>query len=175
MKKWRTLGPEGKTEHFNDEDACRARAVDLAKELDDSILIEHFEDGKWWMMGSEGTPVEYPDWQAPQEIVLGDYVRTDHHGHRGRVYKVHPSYPAGFGCPEDEQWLRGQAIPVYQYKNDRWVSILVHRGGAVVAPSALCTRIDPFPFENRYANQYFRAEESFVSEEDKRGEDWTHE
>ena len=175
---WRTLAHEGKTEYFHDEAACRARAEDIARETDNNVLIEMWEDDRWWMVDKVGTGVKYPDWEAPQDIVLGDYVRTQHYGYRGRVYKVHPGYPAGFGCPEDEQWLRGQAIPVMQYKNERWLSILVHEdghggGGSVVAPAALCERIDPFPFKHRYANQYFRADEPFVSEADKRGEDWT--
>lgn len=157
-KNWRTLIKSGDTEHFDNEDQCRARAADLAREIDDAVLIELYEDGQWWCVDKVGTPVKYADWEAPQAIVLGDYVITDHHGHRGRVYKVHPGYPAGFGCPEDDQWLRGQSIPVWEYKSERWLSILVHEGGAVVAPAALCKRVDPFPFENRYANQYFRKE-----------------
>lgn len=98
-----------------------------------------------------------PWWQAPQDIVLGDYVETDTHKHRGRVYKIHPGWPAGSGCPESDEWLAGQQPePLTAYKNDRWISVLVHEGGAVTVPASLAHRVEPFDFENGYAKQYFR-------------------
>lgn len=104
-----------------------------------------------------GFPETYPDWRVPQEIVLGDYVETNVHGHRGRVFQVHPGYPAGLGCPESDAWLAGQQpTPLTEYKYARWVSILVHKGGSVVVPSDLAHRVEPFDFESDYANQYFR-------------------
>jgi len=104
-------------------------------------------------------PAAYPDWRAPQEVVLGDFVETVVHRHRGRVYKVHPGFPAGPGCPEDDGWLAGQQpVPLTDRKYERWVSILVHNGGSVVVPSSLVHRVKPFEFANDYANQYFRKE-----------------
>lgn len=161
---WRTLGgtEDAETEAYYDtQEECRAAAEKLAATSDTWVGVEQFENGQWWLVESVGTPVKYADWRAPQEIVLGDYVETDTHGHRGRVHKVHPGYPAGFGCPEDDQWLAGQQPhPLTAYKKERWVSILVHGGGSVVVPSAFAHRVDPFPFENDYANQYFRQEDS---------------
>lgn len=164
MKKWRTLAFEGKTQLFETEAECRAAGEVIAQETGDSVAIENFDEGRWWCVGTVGTPKDWPDWQAPQDVALGDWVRTKPYGYLGRVFKVHPGYPAGQGCPQDDEWLDGQSHPVKEFKYARWVSILVHGEGSVVFPDALVERISDHPatLDNRYANQYFRQEEESV-------------
>lgn len=88
---------------------------------------------------------------GPSTIVLGDYVETDNHGHRGRVTQVH------HWCPESAAWLAGQTIPVPRDLRDRrWISVLCEPAGAVVVPMSLAKVVDPFPFTNPYADTYFR-------------------
>lgn len=161
MKKpWRTLaGREALIQRYKTEEECREAGERIAREIDDTVLLEMHEDGRWWMFGKAGEGVSYPDWKAPQDIVLGDFVETNAHGHCGRVYKVHPSWPADHGCPESDAWMAGQQPEsMTPYRYERWISVLVHNGGSVVVPSALAHRVDPFPFDNDYANQYFRQE-----------------
>lgn len=160
---WRTLGgtEDAETEaYYATKEECRAAAEKLSAAHDHCwVGIEQFEDGQWGLVDSVGTDVKYADWRAPQDIVLGDYVETDTHGHRGRVHQVHPGYPAGSGCPESDAWLAGQQPePLTIYKNERWISVLVHGGGSIAVPSALAHRVEPFNFVNDYANQYFRKE-----------------
>jgi hypothetical protein len=150
-QKYRTLTFEGaEAQRFDTEEEARAAAEVAAKEAGHPIVIEQYygDTHEWSMMGYAGEG--WPAWDAEQEIVLGDWVRS--------VYKVHPGFPGGFGCPENNRWLRGQSIPVMHYKYRRWVSILVHEGGSVVVPSELCKRLDDHParLDNRYTNQYFR-------------------
>lgn len=82
--------------------------------------------------------------------VLGSYVR-DLFGRTGRVTDVHLT-----GTPEGAAWLSGQAYLTPEQKAEsRWVSILCHGGGAVVQPASTVEVIDPFPFVNSWAADYF--------------------
>lgn len=162
---WRTLGgtEDAETEAYYD---TREQCTEAAKKLSAAndlcwVGIEQYEGGDWWLVDSVGAQVKHADWRAPQDIVLGDFVETDVHHHRGRVYQVHPGWPAGLGCPESDGWMAGQQPEsLLPYKQERWISILVHNGGSVVVPSVLAHRVEPFDFVNNYANQYFRKEES---------------
>ncbi len=69
---------------------------------------------------------------------LGDYIQTTQHGYLGRVYKTH------YGCPQDRAWINQQSIPVTEEQMDeKWVSVLVHGGGAIVTWASDCTVIGP--------------------------------
>jgi hypothetical protein len=86
---------------------------------------------------------------------LGDYVRTERNLHTGRVYALHHS------CPEQgEDWRRIQLdagnVTEDQFESERWVSVLVHTGGAVTVPISDVTVIRPFNFLNSSAEKYFR-------------------
>lgn len=85
--------------------------------------------------------------------VLGDWV-VDQYGRTGRVTAIH------FACPESPSWIRGQAIPVTEAQRDgRWVSVLVHGGGAVVQPiDTLTVTEPPGVIDNLWADVYFRME-----------------
>lgn len=87
-------------------------------------------------------------------IGIGDYVGTDTHGYRGRVYAVH------FGCPEDKRWIAGQRVPIRDEAlapGYIWFSILTHGGGAIVAPAYGVHVIDPFDFVNDFEAEYWPA------------------
>lgn len=87
--------------------------------------------------------------------VLGDWVRTTTYGYVGRVYAIHDR------CPETEEWLDGQMIPIPEELVDLpWCSVLVDGGGAVVVPISLCSVLDDHPKSIRHwcADLYFREE-----------------
>lgn len=91
----------------------------------------------------EGEAIENPP-------LLGSYIEESSYGYRGRVYAIH------HWCPEDEHWLRGQSDQsVVALKDDLWLSVLVHEGGAVSIPMAKATVVEPFAFAHRYAQLYF--------------------
>lgn len=85
---------------------------------------------------------------------LGDFVSTNGGLYTGRVHKVH------LACPESNAWLAGQQLlgdnPM-QYRLGRWVSVLVHGGGAVVVPDLdeFVQTIGSFVLENKWADIYF--------------------
>ena len=81
-------------------------------------------------------------------VVLGAYVSTPH-GHTGRVYQVH------FGCPESQEWQELQVVDVANEPTKRWVSVLVHDGGAVTFPETLVELTEPFVLANASAILYF--------------------
>lgn len=88
-------------------------------------------------------------------IGLGDFVRTATHGYRGRVTEVH------FGCPQDSDWVAAQAVPIRAEALDGlhvWFSILVHEGGAVVAPAYDVERVERFDLDNDWAREYWPAD-----------------
>lgn len=85
---------------------------------------------------------------------LGDYVRTNY-GQTGRVTEVH------HWCPQDAAWLMGQAdARMRDHRDSPWVSVLVHNGGSVVVPGALCEQVEPFDLVNDFAVVYFRDSET---------------
>jgi hypothetical protein len=82
---------------------------------------------------------------------LGDYVRTLRFKHLGRVTDLH------WSCPHGNVWRRQQVgIRPEQFTNEKWVGILCHEGGAVTVPLSDVVVVDPFPFENSFADMYFR-------------------
>jgi hypothetical protein len=95
-------------------------------------------------------------WHDENPAYLGDFVRTTHGTNMtGRVYDVH------YQCPESDFWLRGQKFlgddPTV-WKECRWVSILVHTGGAIVVPDQLVEVVEPFDLDNNNHGMYFRTE-----------------
>ena len=87
-------------------------------------------------------------------MVLGDWVRV-RHGFRGRVYAIHHQ------CPESDEWMAMQEIPVTAaQKRERWVSVLCHPAGAVCCPIDEAEVLDePIRgFRNPYARMYFKEE-----------------
>lgn len=93
-------------------------------------------------------------------IILGSYVRSARHGHIGRVTDIDLSFAftgeAGRHDDDGEGWLAGQTIPVSEeQRQGRWISILVHNGGAVLVPVDSVEVIEPFPFVNDFAAFYF--------------------
>lgn len=100
-----------------------------------------------------------------QRTPLGAHVRTTP-GSRaaadeltGRVTEVH-----AYGCPESDAWLRGQRLlgdDPARFADARWISVLVHGGGAVVLPDlpAYVERVEPFTLDNLYAVDYFPADD----------------
>lgn len=82
---------------------------------------------------------------------LGDYVQTRRFGSRGRVTKLH------WSCPESEEWQSIQTgLAPEQFTQERWASILCQPAGAVVVPFSDVEVVEPFPFTNPYAADYFR-------------------
>lgn len=88
---------------------------------------------------------------------LGDFVRTTHLENLGRQY-VGRIYDAHFSCPEGDDWLAMQLHlgpdPMI-WKKCRWVSILVHQGGAIVVPEQVVEVIEPFELDNNNKRMYF--------------------
>ena len=87
-----------------------------------------------------------------EDICLGDWVR-DQYGRIGRVVAKH------YRCPEDEDWLSVQAIPISSaQRQEPWCSVLVHRSGSVVQPISTLARLDDPPpaLENTWTCFYFR-------------------
>ncbi len=84
-------------------------------------------------------------------IVHGDYVETDRHGYTGRAYKFEHL------TNDDAEWVAAQNIPLtIENIQERFVSILVHKGGAVLVPESSCTKIDPIDgFEHRDMEDVF--------------------
>ena len=87
--------------------------------------------------------------------VLGDWVKSLQYGHVGRVFKVH------HWCPQDEAWIAIQSISVTdEQREERWVSILVDKGGSVVQPIStvrvLTADEAPEKLRNDFASMYFR-------------------
>ena len=79
-------------------------------------------------------------------IGLGTYVKDDY-GRRGRVTSVN------MGCPESDEWL---AMQQKQSPRDgTWFSILVDGGGAVEMHEDRVREVEPFKFENAWADFYF--------------------
>lgn len=101
-------------------------------------------------------PIKH-DMNPPATVArLGDWVRTTAHGHVGRVTEIH------HWCPEDDDWIDAQAVPVTDEQlADRWVSVLVHGGGAIVAPIHTAVVLDEHPeqLDNTYAAVYFRTDQ----------------
>lgn len=91
-----------------------------------------------------------------RQPVLGDWVRTSEYGYVGRVHAIHHY------CPQSEDWLAMQAIPVPEELVGRpWCSVLVDGGGSVVVPISKCSVLDEHPRKLRHwnAGMYFRDEE----------------
>jgi hypothetical protein len=84
---------------------------------------------------------------------LGDFVHTiNGTDYTGRVYDAH------YSCPENDAWLRGQmhlGDNPMAWANVRWVSILVHKGGAIVVPDVLVEKVEPFLLDNNSSGFYF--------------------
>ena len=77
---------------------------------------------------------------------LGDYV-IDYRGRIGRVSDAH------YGCPEGPDWMAAQSYEVKRamLETHRWVSVLLHEGGAIVAPETLFEPTEPFVLKNNHA------------------------
>ncbi len=87
--------------------------------------------------------------------VLGDWVRA-RHGIVGRVDAIHHR------CPESEEWMAMQLIPITdEQKNGLWVSVLCDGGGAVVNPIDDVEVLDESGrmLRNLYASMYFQQED----------------
>jgi hypothetical protein len=87
-----------------------------------------------------------------EDICLGDWVR-DQYGRIGRVTEKH------YICPQDEQWLSMQTIPVTpEQMEEPWCSVLVHNSGAVVQPISTLCKLDNHPesLHNPWTSFYFR-------------------
>ena len=83
---------------------------------------------------------------------LGDYVKSNRHGHIGRVYGIKEYFKL------DGDWVAGQQPPyTHEEESSRFIDILVHGGGAVCVPECSIERIDPIvDFEHLYSDYYFR-------------------
>jgi hypothetical protein len=90
---------------------------------------------------------------AKDIIKFGDYVQTDRHGYRGRVYKFERLTNA------DQAWVDGQSLKVtIEDIQGEWVGILVHDGGAVLTPIASCRKIPTIKdFKHHCAKEHFGA------------------
>ena len=85
-------------------------------------------------------------------IYLGDYVADDY-GRLGRVYNVY------YSCPQNTDWLTIQLHPFTDAeRKERWMSVLVHDGGAIVTCESRLTRVEPFILFNTSEDFYFRPE-----------------
>ena len=87
----------------------------------------------------------------PVPAYLGDWVRTQHN-QVGQVFQVHVS------CPQDDDWLELQSIPVTEEQRiSPWVSVLVHGNGSVVTPRSTVAVLADHPahLDNRWADFYF--------------------
>jgi heat shock protein HspQ len=80
---------------------------------------------------------------------IGDYVRGTDYGIRGRVTRLHDR------CPEDQEWIDLQEIPVTDVVDEPWIDVLVHGGGAVHLPVSRALKIEPFDFANFAENGRF--------------------
>ena len=92
-------------------------------------------------------------------IFLGDYVQENNvqYGRKGRAYDLH------WQCPETEQWIALQTVPVTEAeRRERWVSVLTEEGGAIVVPESRLKVVDPFPLYNWSEKYYFRFREEAV-------------
>ena len=68
----------------------------------------------------------------------GDYVTSAKHGYSGRAYKF------SFLTNKDAEWVAAQNTPLtIEEIRGRFVSILIHEGGAVMVPESSITIIDP--------------------------------
>ena len=84
-------------------------------------------------------------------ITHGDYVTSSRFGHTGRAYKFR------LLTNEDAEWVAEQSIPLtIENLQERFVSILCHKGGAVLVPESSLTKIDPIEdFEHPYLEHHF--------------------
>jgi hypothetical protein len=85
---------------------------------------------------------------------LGDYVKTNRHGHTGRICAKHHSFR---DTGENEGWFKMQvpALPE-SARNQSWYSILVHDGGLVLVPeSNIVEMLEPFELKNVWESYYF--------------------
>jgi hypothetical protein len=78
------------------------------------------------------------------EIRIGDFVQSDRHGHKGRVY--------GFERLNESaaDWIRGLRVqPTLEQILGVWVNVLCDdptgrgHGGAILTPISACTKIPP--------------------------------
>lgn len=95
---------------------------------------------------------------ATQRTPLGAHVKTSPYGYMGRVTRIDRA------CPESDAWLEGQqglGDDPMQYRDVRWLSILVHGGGSVAVPDlpGFVRQVEPFTLDNLYAADYFPADE----------------
>ena len=84
-------------------------------------------------------------------IKKGDFVKSNRHGHTGRVYDFERLTDA------DQDWVDMQTIPLtVEDLQGRFIRILIHDGGAVSVPESSCTKIKPIKeFWHPYANEHF--------------------
>jgi hypothetical protein len=136
-----------------DDDGWRDGAPLGKKSFNEPITREEYEQRAW--VSTLG-PRERKKTHGKRDThpKLGAWVRTDAFNRSGRVTDIH------LGCPEDDAWLACQSDRrVIGMKDEVWVSILVHEGGAVTVPAELTHRIDPIPnFKNTWASFYFDEE-----------------
>lgn len=101
----------------------------------------------------------------PNPCYLGDFVEHIHEPSlKGRISNVH------YSCPENNTWLRSQTLlgpDPMQYKDDRWVSILVHEGGSIAVPDRFVRVVDPFPIRNDSIGMYFPLDEWVIRRVEK--------
>jgi len=67
-----------------------------------------------------------------KDIRLGDYVRTNGHGHLGRVTRKDHLYNGKNGVGERDWWTDGLEIPITDEQlKENWVSVLCKGGGSI--------------------------------------------
>lgn len=105
--------------------------------------------GSGWAEDVSTDKPPVPDGALP----IGTYVHTKTHGHRGRITEAHGR------CPEGPAWLMGQSVPltgVYADGGGTWYSVLCHPAGAVVVTADDVEVVEPFQFDNPWADEHFR-------------------
>jgi len=86
-----------------------------------------------------------------KHIRLTQFVKTKRHGHIGRVMGIANFFGE---TGESNSWFKLQGLNE-SAKDERWVSILIHNGGAAQVPESDVEIIESFEFVNPYADRYF--------------------
>ncbi len=87
-------------------------------------------------------------------VGLGSYVEDNIYGYTGRVIAVHLFAE----LPEGQGWIDMQVPSIEDealQPSYLWYSVLCHGGGSVLRPAYAIDEIEPFEFENSWANKYF--------------------
>lgn len=88
------------------------------------------------------------------EAKLGQFVVTERHQHRGRIYSKHHDFK---GTGEPDSWFNIQdpRIPESK-KSEPWYDILCKDGGAITVPESDILEIEePYELKNIWEDFYF--------------------